>query len=132
MPRADFLEGYGHTLLWSGYDGRGLSRALTRADLDTADGATQLRNELFGFWSSYGSLIEIAPGIPGLRRNGVLLNTSWQAGHDLVAIRTGKLRAFDARLWGDALAAAMNAAARSLGRCLVEVVNGTITIVRGG
>jgi hypothetical protein len=138
MPRADFLEGYFHTLRWSGWDGRGLARELTRADIDAADGFTQLRTELFGFWSTHGTLIEAAPGIrqrngtPGLFRNGVALNTSWQAGRDLAAVRTRRLKAFDPAAWSDALASAMNASARALGRCRVDVTGGVVTIVRGG
>jgi hypothetical protein len=138
MPRADFIEGALSTLTWSGWTGRAVRGDLTRADVDDASGFTQLRTEYFGFWSTHGNAIESASGVKradgqsGLYRADVALNTSWQAGHDLALIRAGRKDAFEAAEWGLALAAAMNASAGSLGRCVVEIVGGVVTIVWGG
>jgi hypothetical protein len=132
MPRADFIEGGLYTLRWCGWVGMDtIHRDLTRPELDAAVDINLLRNEWFGFWATHGVAIEAAPGLPGLGRDGVPLNTSWQAGHDLSMIRARRKAAFGESEWGAQLAAAMNASAAALGPCVVDVVDGLITVVRG-
>jgi hypothetical protein len=138
MPRADFLTGGLDTIPWASWSGRAARGELTRADIEGAGGFAQLRSEWFGFWSTHGTLIEAAAGIrqrdgtPGLFRNGVALNTSWQAGRALALIRARRLAGFSPAEWSDALASAMNASAAALGACTIMIEGDVITIVRGG
>lgn len=130
MPITDFVEGYLLALRWCGFRATyEFGRDITKSDIDSLN-LTELRAELATFWSKHAAAIETAAGIPDLRRNGVRVNTSAQAGHALACIQTRRLRNFHVLDWGDTLVTAMKASADALDSVIIEVVNGALMVRR--
>lgn len=123
MSLADFREGFYATLYWCGVDPATVRDKPPRADFDAAVAAAFLA-DLNAFWAKHGGSIEAAPGLPGLRRGGVVVSTSWQAGHDLAFYLTKRDRngrdAFKSPEWGETLSAAMRADAMLLPLAVVK------------